>query len=107
VPVRIGALQGSKGQKEPPGCFATLESRRHVGAKGGAQADGWYPGDQVEHKSLRVLFEQLIVQLISLHIVRSLFEHFWHCSSNRQCKNLLGKMSNILVYLAKKVKFLF
>jgi hypothetical protein len=56
---------------------------------------------------LGVLFEQLIVQLIGVHIVRILFEQFWDCSNNEYYNYLLSKMSNIEMYLVKKVKFWF
>jgi hypothetical protein len=56
---------------------------------------------------LGVLFEQLIVRLIGLHIARTLFEQFWDCSNNGYNKNLLIKMSNSYIYLSKKVKFCF
>jgi hypothetical protein len=42
-----------------------------------------------------VLFEQLIVRLIGLHIVQTLFEQFEDCSNNVLLKNLRCKMSNI------------
>jgi hypothetical protein len=31
-----------------------------------------------------------------------LFQQFWDCLNNGHYKNVLSKMSNILVYLAKK-----
>jgi hypothetical protein len=42
-----------------------------------------------------VLFEQLIVRLIGLNIIRTLFEQFWDCSNKGHNKKLLSKMSNI------------
>jgi hypothetical protein len=44
---------------------------------------------------LGVLFKQLIVRLIGLHIVRALFEKNWDCSNNGNYTNVLIKMSNI------------
>jgi hypothetical protein len=53
-----------------------------------------------------VLFEQLIVQLIGLHIIRTLFKQFCDCSNNGHNKNLLSKMSNISIF-GKKSEILF
>jgi hypothetical protein len=49
-----------------------------------------------------VLCEQLIGRLIYLHITKFVIQ-FWDCSNNGHFPNVLSKMSNFHVYLAKKV----